>query len=134
MRERLATRWQGIIGVVAITLALVGSLSACSGPKSAAPGHPSAVESVTCDNYVLAGKPHEDEVSVHVVVQNATARREGLAVTVRMTESQTGAAPAPATEVTVVGSVAANSVADLGHKVLTASPVKHCEVGEVTQS
>jgi hypothetical protein len=129
MRERIAVlRDHRLVSLLA-AVALAGALSSCGSSNSAqsAPG-------LSCINYALhgAGKYH-NEVSVRVKVSNSTTHLARYVVEVALTASHDGPGDAPSTHVTIHGSVASHTSAELGRKVLTADAVRRCRVTRITQ-
>lgn len=122
-------RWTGLLA--AVTLA--GALGACGDSTSAAGS--SRVLGVSCTSYALhANGKYHDEVSVLVKVSNSTTRTVRYAIDVEMSVSHPNAKDAPARKMTIDGSVASHTSAELGHKVLMPDPVKQCRVTRVKRS
>jgi hypothetical protein len=117
-----------VCSLVAVTLA--GALSACGGSTSvqSSPG-------VTCSNYPLhgAGKYH-NEASIRVEVSNSTAYPAHYAIDVDLTAGQDGPGDAPATNVTIRGSLASHASGELDRKVLTGDPIQRCRIIRILRS
>jgi hypothetical protein len=125
MRDPIAVlRGWRLAGLLA-AVTLAGALSSCGSSDSAqsAPG-------LSCTNYALhgAGKYH-NELSVRVEVSNSTTQLARYAIGVALT----GSGGAPATNVTINGSVASHRSAELSRKVLTADTVQRCRVTRTTR-
>jgi hypothetical protein len=117
-----------------LAVVLAGAVSGCGHSGSAAAGK-SGVSGVSCTSYALAASgKYRDEVSVKVQVSNTATRAARYAIDVEVESSSPKAASDPSAQVTVSGSVAPRSSAELGHKVLTSGPVKRCRVTQVTRS
>jgi hypothetical protein len=130
---RAAPRGRCPAALLVAVAALAGTVTAC-GHSAGAPAR-SGVAGVSCTNYALHGNGrYHDEVSVSVQVDNSTARRARYAIRVELSASHPRPAGAPATEITIDGSVASRASGELGHKVLTAGPVRQCRVTRVSRS
>jgi hypothetical protein len=113
--------------LVAVTLA--SALSACGSSSSVLSG-----PGISCANYALQGTGrYHNETSVRVQVSNSTTHSARYAVEVILTASHDGPGAAPATHVTIHGSIASHASAELSRKVLTAHAVRRCRVTRITR-